>query len=112
MGTFYKTFLCLVFLVASFSSKAHTIAQIEKILLYEDGNIVYIYPKGGVTNAPSCHGSNGDYLSFRMNRPMAKEYLSMLMMAFAAQKTVSFRTTGDCRDQSVSETILYFAVFN
>ncbi len=43
---------------------------------------------------------------------MAKEYLSVLMMAFAAQKTVEFRTAGACVDQSVSETILYFAVRN
>lgn len=80
--------------------------------MYEQGNIVYIYPAGGVQNPPTCHGSNGDYLSFKMDRPMAKEYLSVLMMAFATQKTVWFRTYRNCVDQSVSETIMYFRVNN
>ncbi|WP_335900553.1 hypothetical protein [Shewanella algae] len=108
-----KFFLILITTVlAAFTASAHTTAKIEKILMYEQGNIVYIYPAGGVTNPPACHGSNGDYLTFKMDRPMAKEYLSVLMMAFAAQKTVEFRTEGACIDQSVSETIRYFAVRN
>ncbi|QDO86845.1 hypothetical protein FM037_24655 [Shewanella psychropiezotolerans] len=90
---------------------ANTTAKIAQILMYEQGNIIYIYPEGGVNNPPACHGSNGDYLSYKMDRPMAKEYLSMLMLAFAAQKVVSFRTAGACVDQSVSETILYFTVY-
>ena len=76
----------------------------------EGGNLVYIYPVGGVQNKPDCHGSNGDYLSFSMARPMAKEYLSVLMMAFAMQKTVTFRTYRACVDQPVSDTIMYFTV--
>ena len=98
--------LCLV----SANVSADTTAKIDKILMYEGGNLVYIYPVGGVQNKPECHGSNGDYLSFSMARPMAKEYLSVLMMAFAAQKTVVFRTTRSCVDQPMSETILYFTV--
>jgi hypothetical protein len=96
----------------SLSAMADTTAKIEKILMYEGGNLVYIYPVGGVQNKPACHGSNGDYLTFSMARPMAKEYLSMLMLAFAAQKTVEFRTEGACIDQSVSDTIRYFSVLN
>ncbi|MCS4306752.1 hypothetical protein M2404_001077 [Rheinheimera pacifica] len=80
--------------------------------MFEGGNLVYIYPAGGVQNKPACHGSNGDYLSFSMARPMAKEYLSVLMMAFAMQKTVSFRTYRDCVDQPFSDTISYFTVVN
>lgn len=91
---------------------ADTTAKISKILMFEDANLVYIYPEGGVQNRPSCHGSNGDYLSFKMSRPMAKEYLSVLMMAFATQKTVFFRTDRACVDQSVSDTIRYFSVQN
>jgi hypothetical protein len=105
-------FFTVVTILYSISASANTTAKIDKILMYEQGNIVYIYPTGGVSNPPSCHGSNGDYLTFKMDRPMAKEYLSVLMMAFAAQKTVEFRTAGACVDQSVSETILYFAVRN
>ena len=106
----------LFIIIAAFYSVntlANTTAKIDKILMYEQGgNLVYIYPVGGVTNPPKCHGSNGDYLTFKMDRPMAKEYLSVLMMAFAAQKTVVFRTASACVDQSVSETILYFTVLS
>jgi len=105
-----KLLILAIAAVFASSAEANTVAKIEKILMYEGGNIVYIYPEGGVQNPPACHGSNGDYLSFKMDRPMAKEYLSVLMMAFTANKTVSFRTEGDCIDQSVSETITYFTV--
>ncbi len=106
-----KILLLGTLLFISFKSNANTTAKIERILMFEGGNMVYIYPEGGVKNPPDCHGSNGDYLSFKMDRPMAKEYLSVLMMAFSANKTVSFRTAGDCIDQSVSETIRYFTVY-
>ncbi|GAB1624100.1 hypothetical protein AAOGI_41500 [Agarivorans albus] len=102
--------LILSLICICFSSLADTTAKIEKILMYEQGDIVYIYPTGGVQNAPSCHGSNGDYLSFSFSRPMAKEYLSVLMMAFVAKKTVFFRTARACVDQPVSDTIEYFMV--
>jgi hypothetical protein len=108
-------FRALVFIVIGFislSTNADTTAKIEKILMYEGGNLIYVYPVGGVQNKPACHGTNGDYLSYSMARPMAKEYLSMLMLAFAAQKTVEFRTEGACVDQSVSDTIRYFTVLN
>lgn len=82
-----KTFLVALIMLFAASVQADTTAKIDKILMYEGGNLVYIYPVGGVQNKPACHGSNGDYLSFSMARPMAKEYLSVLMMAFAMQKT-------------------------
>lgn len=107
-----KKIILFSLLVFSFFSYSDTTAKIDRILMYEDGDLVYIYPVGGVQNKPACHGSNGDYLSFRMSRPMAKEYLSVLMMAFVAQKTVRFYTAGACIDQSMSETVRYFAVFN
>ncbi len=100
----------LILLVFSLSSNAATTAKIQQILMFEAGNLMYVYPEGGVQNAPSCHGANGDYLSYDMSRPMAKEYLSLLMMAFAAQKTVVFSTAGSCDDQSISETILYISI--
>jgi hypothetical protein len=102
----------LIILLLSTTVAADTTAKISEILLYEAGSIAYVYPTGGVQNAPACHGSNGDYLSFSMNRPMAKEYLSMLMMAFATQKTVFFRTERNCVDQSASDTIQYIKVTN
>ncbi|RVT40511.1 hypothetical protein EMM73_19650 [Rheinheimera sediminis] len=47
-------------LVLSFFSAwvaADTIAKIDSILMFEGGNLVYIYPVGGVQNKPACHGS-------------------------------------------------------
>ncbi|MGI5309463.1 hypothetical protein [Rheinheimera sp. WS51] len=107
-----KTFLVALIMLFAAGVQADTTAKIDKILMYEGGNLVYIYPVGGVQNKPACHGSNGDYLSFSMARPMAKDYLSVLMMAFAMQKTVSFRTYRDCVDQSMSDTVMYFTVHN
>ncbi|NVJ60828.1 MAG: hypothetical protein HWE27_10570 [Gammaproteobacteria bacterium] len=105
--------MLLIISLLGFSIASHagwTTSKIDKILFYESGNLIYIYPVGGVNNPPSCHGTNGDYISYRMSRPMAKEYLSALMAAMFAKKTVTFRTEGDCIDQSVSDTLKYFTV--
>ncbi|MDR6984477.1 hypothetical protein J2X32_003121 [Rheinheimera pacifica] len=67
-----KTFLMALIILIAAGAQADTTAKIDKILMYEGGNLVYIYPVGGVQNKPACHGSNGDYLSFSMARPMAK----------------------------------------
>lgn len=87
-------------------------ARIASILLYEDGNLVYVYPEGGVQSPPPCHGSNGNYTSFSMTRPRAREYLAALLMAQAAGKSVFFRTLGSCNDQSMSDTLSYFKVIS
>lgn len=87
-------------------------AKISNILFYEGGDLIYIYLEGGTQNRPACAGSNGDYISFSMKRPRAKEYLSGLMMAFSTGKPVTFTVYGACIDQPVSDTIIYFAVNN
>lgn len=89
-----------------------TTARIAQILLYEDGMLVYVYPVGGVTGGPACHGSNGSYYSFSMTRPMAKEYLALLTTAYARGATVLFVGKAACVDQSVSETLRYFRLEN
>lgn len=106
-----KLVVVMVFLaVQSFSLLANTNAKISSILVYEQGDLVYIYPAGGVKNPPACHGSNGDYISFRMSRPRADVYISALMAAMVAGKVVEMWTEGACIDQSVSETLRYFRV--
>lgn len=87
-------------------------AKISNILFYEGGDLVYIYVEGGTQGRPSCAGSNGDYISFKMSRPRANQYLAGLMMAFTAGKSVTFRTEGACVDQSASDTLTYFSVNN
>ena len=87
-------------------------AKISNILIYEDGNLVYVYLEGGTQNKPSCAGGNGDYLSFSMKRPRAKEYLAGLMMALSAGKSVTFTVYGACIDQPVSDTITYIMINN
>ena len=105
-----SAFITIFAVFFSLSANAHNTAKIKDLLFYEAGNLIYIYPEGGVQNPPPCHGANGDYISYSLSRPMAKEYLSGLLTAFTTQKTVNFSTTGDCTDQSVSETLRYFII--
>lgn len=107
-----KWFYILILLFSSNSFAGITVAKITNILFVETGTkgLVYVYPEGGVSNPPSCHGANGDYFSFKADRPMAQEYISALLMAFAAQKNVTFTSAGACNDQSVSDTLRYFVI--
>lgn len=92
-----------------------TRAKVDQVLLWEAGNLMYVYPEGGVlTTDGSCHDAtlNGDYLTMDMDRPMAQEYLNLIMMAFAAQKTVRFVTSDDCPEQSFVHSIRYLWVDN
>ena len=63
----------LLCLFATSAWSGQTNARIQHILLYEGGNLIYVYPVGGVQDPPACHGSNGNYYSFSMSRSMAKE---------------------------------------
>ena len=97
-------------LLTSVSYAGVTGSTIDKILVYDGDMLVYVYPVGGVTNPPACHGSNGDYYSFSINRPMAKEYLSVLLAAQARNASVILYGKGACEDQSVSETLFYLQI--
>jgi hypothetical protein len=108
MRAFLLTLLSMFVPVASFAGGA--IARVQHILVTDGGMLVYVYPAGGVTSPPACHGSNGDYFSFSMTRPMAKEYLALLVAAQMSGAMVSFWGKGVCQDQSVSETLDYFRV--
>jgi hypothetical protein len=97
--------------LASFTASAGvTVAKIEALLIYSGGSIVYVYPVGGVASAPSCHGGNGNYYSFALSRPYAKEYLAALLAAQASGATVTFFGMGTCTEQTVSETLNYFII--
>jgi hypothetical protein len=104
--------LCLGLVLSGSANASSMVARIERILIFEDGNLVYVYPVGGVVNAPSCHGSNGNYYSFSLNRPRAKEYLAGLLSAQAQHADVAFYGMGMCQDQSVSETLSYFSIIS
>ena len=97
-------------MLSSMASASSISARIDRILIFEGGDLVYVYPVGGVVNPPACHGSNGNYYSFSMARPRGKEYLAALLAAQAEGATVSFYGTGACNDQSVSETLAYFSI--
>jgi hypothetical protein len=111
-GTTVALVACLVGTMVSNVAAATTNARIDRILIYETGNLVYVYPVGGVLNPPGCHGSNGNYYSFSLNRPRAKEYLAGLLSAQAQGAVVEFTGTGACTDQSVSETLAYFMIYS
>ena len=89
-----------------------TSSKVSKILIYESGALIYVYPASGVNNPPACHGSNGNYYSFSLARTYAKEMYAGLLSAQARGATVTFYGYGDCRDQSVSETIAYVSIDN
>jgi hypothetical protein len=96
--------------IACNASASITQAKIANLLLFEAGDLVYVYPAGGVVNPPRCHGANGDYYSFSMSRPRAKEYLAALLAAHARGATVTITGTHSCTDQTNSETLYYFSV--
>jgi hypothetical protein len=104
---------CIVWMISPNTANAATMnARIDRILIYEAGNLVYVFPVGGVVSPPACHGSNGNYYSFSLNRPRAKEYLAGLLAAQAQGAVVEFTGTGTCADQSVSETLSYFMIYS
>ena len=108
--TIYACVLGLVIAVPTWAGT--TTAKIEKILIWEGPGqgLVYVYPVGGVVNPPSCHGANGDYYSFAMNRPFAREYLALLTGAHLSGAVVALRGKSTCIDQSISETLEYLTV--
>jgi hypothetical protein len=100
----------LLLLATTTAIGGHSTSQIDSILLYEAGDLVYVYPVGGIQNPPGCHGSNGDYFSFSMSRPMAKEYLAALLAAQVRGAIVELWGTTSCTDQPYSETLAYLRV--
>lgn len=108
-----KLIILLLLLLPSvgFGFSGGVTAKIDRILFYEDASLIYIYPEGGIPDAPACHGSNGDYISYSTKRPMAKEYISALLSAMHAKKRVGFRIANACTDQSVSVTLMYFTIY-
>ncbi|MBL4827140.1 MAG: hypothetical protein JKY66_05400 [Spongiibacteraceae bacterium] len=104
-------FVFLVALLLSTNSWASgKSGPISQILIYETSNLVYVYPTGGLSSPPACHGSNGDYFSFSLTRPHADKYLDALLSAHARQASVSIFGLNACVDQSVSETINFIRI--
>lgn len=106
-----KKIIALLILLPSISFGSTITTTIAKILFWDGGNLIYVYPKLAFpANAPSCHGSNGDYYSFSISRSMGKEYLSGLLSAQARKAKVVLYGKGVCSDQSNSETLNYFTI--
>jgi hypothetical protein len=50
-----KTLLAFIACLLSISAYAGTFdAKVTNILMYEQGDLVYVYPAGGVPNPPAC----------------------------------------------------------
>jgi hypothetical protein len=106
-----KIMMTVVLSTAGITANAgYTEARISRLLIDEDSSLVYVYPVGGVQNAPSCHGQNGNYYSFSLTRPRAKEYYAALLAAQVAGLTVTFHGKGVCTDQTFSETLNYISI--
>ena len=99
------TTLVLALMAATSALASTTTAAIESIRLNGAGNLVFVYPAGGVQGAPSCHTSKGGFYSFSMTRPMAKEYLAALLAAHARGTPVTLYGSGGCSDDPTSETL-------
>jgi hypothetical protein len=84
-------------------------ATISQVLVWSTGNLVYVYPTGGITGSPAC-GVALPYYSFSYSRPMASAYLAALLAAQASGAKVDLWGTGACTDQSTSETLDYLRV--
>jgi hypothetical protein len=91
--------------------------RVSEILVAERGTtpIVYVFLEGGTVGKyipsqpgrPACAGANGDYISFRLDRPAGKQYLNAVMLAYSLGKSVLFRTASACVDDAQSDTIQY-----
>lgn len=93
-------------LIPSLAQAGTTTASIQSIRLVSSLNLVYVYPAGGVQNAPGCQATSGaSYYSFSMSRPMAKEYVAALLAAHARGTPVTLIGTGSCQDEAISETL-------
>ncbi|QKY11953.1 hypothetical protein [Janthinobacterium lividum] len=99
-----------LFLSAGFCNATEFSATIDQILITGEAGLVYVFPAGGIPGAPACHGKNGDYFSFSLVRPHAKEYYAGLLLAFSTGEKVLFRGYNSCVDQAYSETLDYFMI--
>ena len=100
----------LLYTASSTSWSSNIYTTIDAITIAESMMLIYIFPTGGITSPPACHGSNGDYYSISMTRPLANKLLDALLSAQAHNVRLSFTGAGDCIDQSVSETLDYFTI--
>jgi hypothetical protein len=96
-------------LAASLAQASLTTATVSQVLVWSAGNLVYVYPTGGMTGPPAC-GAALPYYSFSYSRPMASAYLAALLAAQARGATVEIWGAGACTDQATSETLDYFSV--
>jgi hypothetical protein len=96
-------------LTSSLAQASLTTATIAQVLVWSSGNLVYVYPIGGIAGSPAC-GATLPYYSFSYSRPMASAYLAALLAAQASGATVTIWGTGACTDQSTSETLDYLRI--
>ena len=96
-------------LATSSAQAGVTTATISQVLVWSAGNLVYVYPTGGLSSPPAC-GAALPYYSFSYSRPMASAYLAALLAAQARGAVVEMWGTGACTDQTTSETLDYFSV--
>lgn len=102
----------IIVALTSNSFASVTTAKISKILVVDSTKRVYVYPVGGISMPAACatSASATSYYSFSTDRPLSREYLSMLLSAQASGKTVSLYGKDSCVDQSGIETLNYLTI--
>lgn len=63
-----KTIIFTILFLISTTVLADTEAKIKRIAVIEEPGFVYVYPEGRVNDPLSCHSSNGNYISFSLDR--------------------------------------------
>ena len=94
--------------------------KIDKILVSEDNGLMYIYPSVdietqfgeslNVCHDQSAYGSWGNFVTYRMSRARSQEYISLISMAFATNKTIDLVLVNDCTELGVSVALSYIRV--
>lgn len=119
-----KKFLGMLLLAAmSCSTMASTLTlttKIDKILVSEDNGLMYVYPSADIETTfgqslNACHdqtayGSWGNFVTYRLTRPNSQEYISLMSMAFATNKTIDLVLDNNCTELGVSVALSYIRV--
>lgn len=82
---------------------------IDRVAVVGSKNLMYIYPEGGITDLTSCATSSA-YFVYRIDRPLAKEYLSLALAAQVSKQAVYIGSEDNCSDWPERETIQWLRI--
>jgi hypothetical protein len=110
MKVFKKMFITISIGLVSlpvFSAGQVTSAKVPKIYCgyYNGANMCSIYFDKDITNQPACHTNNRKRMQIKADDDTGKAILSLAMMAYATQKSVTASGKGNCNVWSDTEDL-------